>query len=93
VTGVPEHLPPQLPPRDPHPFAVHVGVDSAVAFLATLFLGLMFSVSMGVIIAAALVIGICLAPYTRRVEVRQLAARATDERIEPGADDAGADPE
>jgi fatty acid desaturase len=66
---------------------MHVAVDSAVAFLAILVLGLIWSLSLGVIIAIALLTGICLAPWTRRTEVRQLADRArTDDALDPGED-------
>ncbi len=84
MTGEPQ----PLPPRDPHPLAMHVAVDSAVAFLAILVLGLIWSLSIGVIIAIALLAGIGLAPWTRRTEVRQLAARARtdDDALDPGED-------
>jgi hypothetical protein len=65
-----------LPPRDPHPFATHVAVDTAVVFLGTLVVGLILGVPWPVIVAIAIVAGVCLAPYTRRTEERQLAERA-----------------
>ena len=89
MTGEPQPLPPRpLPPRGPHPLAMHVAVDSAVAFLAILVLGLIWSLSIGVIIAIALLTGIGLAPWTHRTEVRQLAdrRRTDDDALDPGED-------
>jgi hypothetical protein len=68
--------PPPLPPREPHPLATHMAVDIAVVFLATLVVGLILGISLPVIIAIAIIAGVCLAPYTRRTEERQLAERA-----------------
>jgi hypothetical protein len=60
---------------------VHFGVDSAVAFLALIMLGLIFGIGWGVVAVVALVIGAISAPYTRRAEARALAARR--ERLDP----------
>jgi hypothetical protein len=68
--------PPPLPPREPHPLTTHMAVDIAVVFLATLVVGLILGVSFPVIIAISIIAGLCLAPYTRRTEERQLAERA-----------------
>ena len=68
--------PAPLPPREPHPVAVHVAVDIAIAFLAICILGLILGISIGIIIVISIVAGIALAPYTRRTEERQLAERA-----------------
>jgi hypothetical protein len=54
---------------------VHIAVDSAVAVLALLFLGLILGVPWGITAIVAIVIGLVAAPYTRRAEVRALAAR------------------
>jgi hypothetical protein len=54
---------------------VHFGVDSAVAFLALLMLGLILGVPWGITAVIALVIGAVACRYTRRAEVRALAAR------------------
>jgi len=54
---------------------VHYGVDSAVAFLALILLGLIFGVPWGIVAVVALVIGAVAAPYTRRAEIRALAVR------------------
>ena len=67
--------PPALPDRPPRSLLVHFGVDSAVAFLALIVLGLLIGVGWGVIAVLALVIGAIAARYTRRAEVRALAAR------------------
>ncbi len=55
---------------------MHFGVDSAVAFLALIILGLIVGVAWGIVAAVALVIGAGAARYTRRAEARALAARA-----------------
>jgi hypothetical protein len=67
--------PPALPDRPPRSLLVHFGVDSAVAFLALIVLGLLIGVGWGVIAVVALVIGAIAARYTRRAEARALAAR------------------
>jgi hypothetical protein len=54
---------------------VHFGVDSAVAFLGLIFLGLIFGVRWELVAVVALVIGAVAARYTRRAEIRALAAR------------------
>jgi len=74
---------PPLGPRAAHPLTTHALVDMAVAFLATVILGLILGVSIGVIIGVSVVAGLCLAPFTHRTEVRQLAAR--DEATDPDA--------
>jgi H+/gluconate symporter-like permease len=70
--------PERLPPRDPHPLSTHVVVDVGVVFLATLVVGLILGIPFLVIVGIAIVAGVCLAPYTRRTEERQLAERARD---------------
>ncbi|HLM18670.1 MAG TPA: hypothetical protein VK549_12675 [Acidimicrobiia bacterium] len=64
-----------LPARPPRPLVVHFGVDSAVAFLALVVLGLIFGVPWGITAAVALVIGAVACRYTHRAEVRALAQR------------------
>jgi hypothetical protein len=54
---------------------VHFGVDSAVAFLALVVLGLILGVPWLVTAVVALVIGAIACRYTRRAEIRALAAR------------------
>jgi hypothetical protein len=54
---------------------VHFGVDSAVAFLALVVLGLLVGVPWLVTAVIALVIGAIACRYTRRAEIRALAAR------------------
>ena len=68
---------PELPHRPPRPLLVHFGVDSAVAFLALIMLGLIFGIPWGIVAIVALVIGAGAARLTRRAEVRALAARPT----------------
>jgi hypothetical protein len=65
----------KLPDRPPRSLLVHFGVDSAVAFLGLLILGLFFGVPWGITAGVALVIGACAAPFTRGAEERALAAR------------------
>ncbi len=54
---------------------MHFGVDSAVAFLALVILGLIFGVPWGITAVVSLVIGAIACRYTHRAEVRALAAR------------------
>jgi hypothetical protein len=54
---------------------VHFGVDSAVAFLALVLLGLIVGVPWGITAIVSLVIGAIACRYTHRAEVRALAAR------------------
>ena len=54
---------------------MHFGVDSAVAFLALVVLGLMFGVPWGITAFASLGIGAFACRYTHRAEVEALAAR------------------
>lgn len=67
--------PPRLPARDPRPFVIHFLVDSAVCFLGILILGLIWGVGWVVLLVVSLVVGATVAPFTRRAEERQLAAR------------------
>jgi hypothetical protein len=66
-----------LPPRPPRSLVVHFGVDSAVAFLALVLLGLIFGAGLIEIAIVGVVIGAIAAPFTRRAEARALAARGT----------------
>ena len=54
---------------------MHLGVDSAVAFLALILLGLILGVPWGIVAVVSLLIGAVACRYTRRAEVRALAAR------------------
>jgi hypothetical protein len=54
---------------------VHFGVDSAVAFLALVVVGLIVGVPWGVTAVVAIVIGAVACRSTRRAEERALAAR------------------
>jgi hypothetical protein len=54
---------------------VHFGVDSAVAFLALVVVGLIVGVPWGITAIVALVIGAIACRPTHRAEVRALAAR------------------
>jgi hypothetical protein len=54
---------------------VHFVVDSAVAFLALVMLGLIVGVAWGITAFVSLVIGAIACRYTHRAEVRALAAR------------------
>jgi hypothetical protein len=71
----PPPAPGPLPDRPPRSLLVHFGVDSAVAFLALIMLGLIFGVPWGIVAVVALVIGAFAARYTRRAEARALEAR------------------
>lgn len=65
----------RLPPRPPRPFAVHWLVDAAVAFLAVVIVALIWGVPLVPLAISALVVGLVAAPFTRRAEIRGLAAR------------------
>jgi hypothetical protein len=67
--------PPPLPPRPPRSLFVHWAVDSAVAFLALLVLGLILGASILIVAVIAVIVGAIVAPSTRRAEMRQLAER------------------
>jgi hypothetical protein len=54
---------------------VHFGVDSAVAFLALVLVGLIVGVPWGITAVVALVLGAIACRYTRRAEIRALTAR------------------
>ena len=71
----PPPAPDALPPREPRLLIVHFGVDSAVAFLALVMLGLIVGVRWGITAIVSLVIGAVACRYTHRAEVRALAAR------------------
>ena len=67
--------PPELPPRAPRPFVMHVAVDAIIAFLATAIVLFFLGQSLWVMIVLAWVLGLLAAPFTQRWEARQLAAR------------------
>ncbi|MGH8983053.1 MAG: hypothetical protein ACRDY6_04160 [Acidimicrobiia bacterium] len=54
---------------------VHWLVDSAVVFLVMAFVALLLGVSIWTLVIVALLIGLPLAPWTRRAEERALARR------------------
>jgi hypothetical protein len=70
--------PPPLPSRPPRSLLVHWAVDSAVALLALLVLGLILGASIYLIVGIAVVVGAAAAPSSRRAEMRALAAREQD---------------
>ena len=65
----------RLPPRSPRSLFVHWAIDSAVAILAILFLGLIAGFSLMTILVTGVILGVVAAPFTRRAEIRALAAR------------------
>ena len=75
MTDPSSSTPGALPARPPRPLIVHFGVDSAVAFLALVFLGLIFGVPWGITAFVSLFIGAIACRYTHRAEVRALAER------------------
>jgi type III secretory pathway component EscV len=77
LTGEPSS---PLPPRPPRSLLVHFAVDTAVAFLALVVLGLIVGVPLIVIAAIAIVVGAIAAPSTRRAEQNALAAREHPDR-------------
>jgi hypothetical protein len=79
VSGDPDRHPEAQTPRplrtQPRPLAVHWLVDSAVAFLATIIVGLIVGVGWLVVVIAAVVLGAVAAPMTRRADERAMAER------------------
>jgi hypothetical protein len=57
---------------------VHALVDGAVAFLLVAFLALLFGIPLVAVAIVALVVGFVAAPWTRRAEIRALAAREVE---------------
>gem|GEM_PF-5577517 len=64
-----------LPARAPRPLWLHWIVASVVVFLAIAVATSFFGVRLDVIAIVAAVIGIAIAPFSRRAERRALAAR------------------
>jgi hypothetical protein len=60
---------------EPRPLLVHFLVISAVAFLATIIVGLFLGVPWWAVLLVAAVIGAALAPMSRRADERAMAAR------------------
>jgi hypothetical protein len=56
---------------------VHFGIDTAVAFLALVLVGLIVGVPLLAIAGTAIAVGAVAARYTRRAEARALDARET----------------
>jgi len=54
---------------------VHWLVNSAVVFLLVAIVGLFLGASLWYLVIGALLVGLPLAPWTRRAEVRALAGR------------------
>lgn len=73
----------RLPPRPPRSLFVHWAIDSAVAGLAILFLGLVAGFSLMTILVTGAILGLIAAPFTRRAEIRALAAREWDAQESP----------
>ena len=71
----PPPAPEALPARPPRPLIVHFGVDSAVAFLALVIVGLIVGVPWGITALVSLGVGAVACRYTREAEIRALAAR------------------
>lgn len=71
--------------RPPRPFAVHWLVDAAIAFLAVVVVALFWGVPLVPLAIGALGVGLIAAPFTRRAEIRGLAAR----EAATGADETG----
>lgn len=82
---------PALPPRPPRSLAVHWLVDAAVAFLAVVVVALFWGLPVVLVALVALGLGAVAAPFTRRAEIRSLAARtAPDDSGGPdNSDDSG----
>jgi len=83
VTTPDDSGPVRLPPRPPRPLFVHWAIDAAVAALAILFLGLIAGFSLVTILVTGAILGLIAAPFTRRAEIRALAARERDAQESP----------
>lgn len=77
----------RLPPRPPRSFSVHWLVDAAVAFVAVAFLALLLGIPLVPLALVAMGVGLVAAPFTRRAEIRALAARADGADGSPGPGD------
>jgi hypothetical protein len=77
-----EPRPRPLPPRPPRPLLVHWAVDAAVTFLGVVLVALFAGISIWIVVVVALVVGWLVAPFTRRAEMRGLAAREAHARGE-----------
>jgi hypothetical protein len=73
-TGAPDARPLRTEPR---PYWMHVAVDGLIVFCATAFLLWLFGAPLWLMIVVAWIGGLCTAPFTRRWEAAQLAARAS----------------
>lgn len=82
MTAEPPPASPGPPDRPPRPFAVHWLVDAAVVFVASVIVAAFWGVPMVPLALASLGVGLVVAPFTRRAEIRALAARRPPE---PGA--------
>jgi hypothetical protein len=60
---------------EPRPLLVHFLVITAVAFLATIIVGLFLGATWWAVLLVAAVIGAALAPMSRRADERAMAAR------------------
>lgn len=70
--------PPEAPPplrSEARPLGVHWLVDSAVIFLATIILALIFGVPWLAVLAGSLVLGGFAARFTHRADERAMLAR------------------
>jgi hypothetical protein len=70
-----DETPRPLPDRPPRPLAVHWVIDTAVAFLLTAIVALFLGASLTIVVIAAAIAGVFLAPWTRSLEARGLARR------------------
>lgn len=74
-TPQPAQPPHELPRREARSLLVHVAVDIAVAFLATVIVLLILDVSIWAAFVVSVILGVVVAPFTRRAEERALARR------------------
>jgi len=74
-TPQPAQPPHELPRREARSLLVHVAVDTAVIFLATVLVLLILDVSFWIALVLSVILGVVVAPFTRRAEERALAER------------------
>jgi hypothetical protein len=70
-----DETPRPLPDRAPRPLAVHWVIDAAVAFLLSAIVALFLGASLMLVVIAAAIAGVFLAPWTRSLEARGLGRR------------------
>jgi len=64
-----------LPPRDPRPFAVHFLIDGFCIFALVFVIGIIMGAPWQLLVLIGVGGGLIAAPFTQRIEARQLEER------------------